>query len=133
MASKKNPIYPGPTTGRGAVLAVLLSHEDQAGAEPLGGRVTLAAIVKSLKRKYHWPIETSSFPANGPDGRATWATVYSLPEKVVAAALKGEGGTWMADRAMARRARVDAFRPGRSAGQHHEGEGEREREREREE
>ena len=108
MASKK-PIYPGATTARGAVLAVLLSSEDQAGAEPLQGRVTLAAIVKSLKRKYHWPIETSSFPANSADGRATWATVYSLPEKVVAAALKGEGGRWMADRTLARRARVDTL------------------------
>jgi hypothetical protein len=113
MASKK-PIYPGATTGRGAVLAVLLSREDQAGAEPLQGRVTLAAIVKSLKRKYHWPVETHSFPANAPDGRATYATVYSLPEKVIAAALKGEGGRWMADRALARRAKVAAFnaRPG---------------------
>lgn len=108
MASKK-PIYPGPTTGRGAVLAVLLSLDDQTGAPPLQGRVTLAAIVKSLKRKYHWPVETSSFPANGPDGRATWATVYSLPEKVVTAALRGEGGQWMADRALARRARVAAL------------------------
>ena len=108
MASKK-PIYPGSTTGRGAVLAVLLSNEDQAGAEPLQGRVTLAAIVKSLKRKYHWPVETHSFPANAPDGRATYATVYSLPAKVVAAALKGEGGQWLADRALARRARVAAF------------------------
>ena len=108
MASKK-PIYPGAATGRGAVLAVLLSNADQAGAEPLQGRVTLAAIVKSLKRKYHWPVETNSFPANAPDGRATWATVYSLPEKVVAAALKGEGGRWMADRTLARRARVDTL------------------------
>lgn len=118
MASKK-PIYPGATTGRGAVLAVLLSNADQAGAEPLQGRVTLAAIVKSLKRKYHWPVETHSFPANSPDGRATWATVYSLPEKVIATALKGEGGRWMADRAMARRARVDALQaraPGRPGG-----------------
>jgi len=111
MASKK-PIYPGAATGRGAVLAVLLSNADQAGAEPLQGRVTLAAIVKSLKRKYHWPVETHSFPANAADGRATYATVYSLPAKVVAAALKGEGGQWMADRALARRAKVDAFATG---------------------
>lgn len=116
MASKK-PIYPGAATGRGAVLAVLLSLDDQAGAEPLQGRVTLAAIIKSLKRKYHWPVETSSFPANGPDGRATWATVYSLPEKVVKTALQGEGGRWMADRAQARRARVDALRTGHRAGE----------------
>ncbi|WP_229425469.1 hypothetical protein [Massilia sp. Se16.2.3] len=67
----KSPIYPGPTTARGAVLAVLLSNEDQTGAEPLRGRVTLAAIVRALKRKYNWPIETSSFPSNAVDGRAT--------------------------------------------------------------
>jgi len=81
----KSPVLPGPRTARGAVLAVLLSNEDQAGAEPLRGRVTLAAIVRSLKRKYHWPIETASFPSNAPDGRATWATVYSLPPEVIAA------------------------------------------------
>lgn len=108
MATKK-PIYPGAATGRGAVLAVLLSNADQAGAEPLQGRVTLAAIVKSLKRKYNWPVETHSFPANSPDGRATYATVYSLPEKVIAAALKGDGGRWMAERALARRAKADAL------------------------
>jgi hypothetical protein len=66
----KSPIFPGPRTARGAVLAVLLSNADQAGAEPLRGRVTLAAIVRALKRKYHWPIETSSFPSNAADGRA---------------------------------------------------------------
>ena len=33
-----------PLTARGAVLAVLLSNEDQTGAEPLQGRVPLAAI-----------------------------------------------------------------------------------------
>jgi hypothetical protein len=61
---KKSPIFPGPRTARGAVLAILLSNADQAGAEPLRGRVTLAAIVRALKRKYHWPIETTSFPSN---------------------------------------------------------------------
>ena len=74
---KKSPIFPGPRTARGAVLAVLLSNADQAGAEPLRGRVTLAAIVRALKRKYNWPNETTSFPSNAEDGRATWATVYS--------------------------------------------------------
>jgi hypothetical protein len=96
--ANKLPVFPGPRTARGAVLAVLLSEDDQAGAEPLQGRVTLAAIVKALKRKYHWPIESTSFPSNGPDGRATWATVYSLPAAVVAAALDNGGRDWLASR-----------------------------------
>jgi hypothetical protein len=92
---KKSPTFPGPRTARGAVLAVLLSDGDQAGAEPLRGRVTLAAIVRALKRKYHWPIETTSFPSNAADGRATWATVYSLPPDVIAAALDERGRDWL--------------------------------------
>jgi hypothetical protein len=96
------PKFPGPLTSRGAVLAVLLSNDDQAGAEPLTGRVTLAAIVKILKRKYHWPIETDSFPANAADGRATWATVYSLPPAVIAAGLDAGGREWLGRRAVAK-------------------------------
>lgn len=96
--SKKTPQFPGVRTGRGQVLAVLLSNREQAGAEPLQGRVTLAAIVKALKRKYHWPIETHSFPANTIDGRASWATVYSLPEEVIAAALEAGGREWLEGR-----------------------------------
>lgn len=95
MSSAKPPQFPGPLTARGAVLAVLLSNKDQTGAEPLQGRVTLAAIIKILKRKYHWPIETSSFPANTADGRATWATVYSLSEGVIDAALEAGGREWL--------------------------------------
>jgi hypothetical protein len=91
----KSPILPGPRTARGAVLAVLLSNADQTGAEPLRGRVTLAAIVKTLKRKYHWPIETASFPSNSADGRATWATVYSLPPEVIAAAMDAGARDWL--------------------------------------
>jgi hypothetical protein len=81
----KSPIFPGPRT----------AGADQAGAEPLRGRVTLAAIVRALKRKYHWPIETTSFPSNAADGRATWATVYSLPEAVIAKALDARGRDWL--------------------------------------
>jgi hypothetical protein len=95
---KKTPIFPGPDTARGAVLAVLLSNDDQLGAEPLRGRITLAAIVRALKRKYHWPIETESFPSNSADGRATWATVYSLPQEVIAAALHAGGRDWLKSR-----------------------------------
>jgi hypothetical protein len=93
--ANKSPVFPGPRTARGAVLAVLLSNADQTGAEPLRGRVTLAAIVRTLKRKYHWPIETTSFPSNGADGRATWATVYSLPADVIAAAMDARGRDWL--------------------------------------
>jgi len=100
----KTPSFPGPLTARGAVLAVLLSDEDQTGAEPLRGRVTLAAIVRTLKRKYNWPIETSSFPSNGADGRATWATVYSLPPAVVTRALNAGGRDWLKSRVTAKRA-----------------------------
>jgi len=92
---RNTPIFPGPRTARGAVLAVLLSGADQAGAEPLRGRVTLAAIVRALKRKYHWPIDTTSFPSNAADGRATWATVYSLPQDVIDAALDAKGRDWL--------------------------------------
>jgi hypothetical protein len=99
---KKTPIFPGPLTTRGAVLAVLLSNRDQTGAEPMRGRITLAAIVRALKRKYHWPIETESFPSNDVDGRATWATVYSLPPDVIAKALKAGGQDWLKSRMAAR-------------------------------
>jgi hypothetical protein len=64
--------------------------------------VTLAAIVKILKRKYHWPIEVDSFPANAADGRATWATVYSLPPAVIAAGLEAGGREWLERRAVAK-------------------------------
>jgi hypothetical protein len=94
----KSPLFPGPQTARGAVLAVLLSDADQTGAEPLRGRVTLAAIIRALKRKYHWPIETSSFPSNTADGRASWATVYSLPPEVIAAAMDAGGRDWLKSR-----------------------------------
>ncbi len=86
------------------MLAVLLSSSDQTGADPLAGRVTLASIVKTLKRKYHWPIEADSFPANAADGRATWATVYSLPTAVIAAALDAGGTEWLERRAAAKAA-----------------------------
>lgn len=91
----KPPQFPGRRTARGAVLAILLSNADQTCAEPLRGRVTLAAIVRTLKRKYHWPIETTSFPSNAPDGRATWATVYSLPPEIIAAVMDANGRDWL--------------------------------------
>lgn len=104
MATKtpKSPTFPGPLTARGAVLAVLLSDSDQSGSAPLQGRTSLAAIIKSLKRKYHWPVETSSFPSNAADGRATWATVYSLAPAVIERALDRGGREWLERRAAAK-------------------------------
>ncbi|ELX10943.1 MULTISPECIES: hypothetical protein [Oxalobacteraceae] len=102
MPAAKLPIFPGPLTARGAVLAVLISDADQTGAPPLQGRTSLAAIVKALKRKYHWPVETSSFPSNTGDGRASWATVYSLPPAVIARALDHGGREWLERRNAAR-------------------------------
>ena len=95
---KKTPLFPGPTTARGAGLVVIGQQHGEDGAEPMRGRITLAAIVRALKRKYHWPIETSSFPSNAADGRATWATVYSLPPEVIAKALANGGRDWLASR-----------------------------------
>ena len=91
----KLPVFPGPRTARGAVLAVLLSNADQAGAEPLRGRITLAAIIRALKRKYNWPIRTVSFPSNSAEGYPTWATVYSLPRDVVSVMMNERGREWL--------------------------------------
>jgi hypothetical protein len=98
----KIPKFPGPLTARGAVLAVLLSNADQTGTAPLQGRTSLAAIIKTLKRKYHWPIESSSFPSNASDGSATWATVYRLPPATVSKALNNGGSEWLERRRAAR-------------------------------
>jgi hypothetical protein len=104
MPRLQAPKFPGPLTARGAVLAVLLSDQDQTGAPPLQGRTSLAAIVKTLKRKYHWPVESDSFPSNSADGRATWATVYSLPPAVIAKALANGGAEWLERRTAAKAA-----------------------------
>ncbi|MEC4723750.1 hypothetical protein RY831_32010 [Noviherbaspirillum sp. CPCC 100848] len=56
--------------------------------------------MRTLKRKYHWPIETASFPSNTADGRAAWATVYSLPPEVIAAAMDAGARDWLKSRSM---------------------------------
>ena len=101
MPPAKLPKFPGPLTARGAVLAILISDADQTGAPPLQGRTSLAAIVKTLKRKYNWPVEVNSFPSNTGDGRASWATVYSLPPAVIAKALDSGGREWLERRSAA--------------------------------
>jgi hypothetical protein len=106
---KAPPRFPGPLTARAAVLAVLLSDSDQTGAEPLQGHLTLPVIIRALKRKYHWPIHATSFPANAADGRSTWATVYGLPPAVITAALDAGGREWLQRRAVAKTAARQAL------------------------
>ena len=84
------------------------SSADQSGAEPLRGRGTLAAIVRALKRKYHWTIETASFPSNAADGRATRATVYRLTSEVINAVMDDSGHDSLKS---GRIARADALGP----------------------
>jgi len=51
--------------------------------------------VRALTRKYGWPIERHDFPTNTADGRAAWASVYSLPQDVIDAALEAGGRDWI--------------------------------------
>jgi hypothetical protein len=88
----------GPATMRAQVLAVLLASQDMTGMESLfdGRKVTLHTVVRALMRKYGWPVERHDFPTNTADGRAAWATVFSLPQDVIDAALDAGGRDWLA-------------------------------------
>lgn len=98
----------GPSTMRAQVLAVLLSDEDMTGMESIfdGRKVTLNTVIRALTRKYGWPIERRDFPTNTADGRAAWASVFCLPQEVVAAALRAGGADWLEGVAAARGARA---------------------------
>lgn len=94
----QQPKYPkGPTSIRAHVLAVLLASEDMTGYESIFAhrKASLATVVRALIRKYNWPIEREDFPTNTADGRAAWATVYSLPQDVIDAALRGGARDWL--------------------------------------
>jgi hypothetical protein len=100
--SKKDSPKPGrfPAMGaslRAETLAVLLSSDDMTGVESLfeHRKIALSTVMRALMRKYGWPIERSDFPTNTADGRAAWASVYSLPQEVVAAALEAGGRDWI--------------------------------------
>lgn len=97
----------GPATMRAQVLAVLLSPDDQTGVESIfeGRKVTLNTVMRALGRKYGWPVERHDFPTNTADGRAAWASVYSLPQEVIDAALAHGGDDWLAGVHAARNAR----------------------------
>lgn len=97
----------GPSSMRAQVLAVMLSGDDMTGMESIfdGRKVTLNTVMRALTRKYGWPIERRDFPTNTADGRAAWASVFCLPEEVVAAALRAGGADWLEGVQAARGAR----------------------------
>ena len=105
----------GPSSLRAQVLAVLLASEDMTGVDSLfeHRKVTLTTVVRALVRKYGWPVERHDFPTNTADGRAAWASVFSLPQEVIDAALEAGGRDWVDGVKAARGAR--ARRPLRRA------------------
>lgn len=112
MAIDKSP-KPGrfPTIGtslRAQTLVVLLSNDDMVGVESLfeHRKIALNTVIRALMRKYGWPIERHDFPTNTADGRAAWASVYSLPAAVVEAALADGGRDWMDGMRAARASKI---------------------------
>jgi hypothetical protein len=87
----------GPSSMRAQVLAVMLASDDMTGIESIfeNRKVTLNTVVRALVRKYGWPIERHDFPTNTADGRAAWASVFSLPQAVIDAALAAGGTEWL--------------------------------------
>lgn len=85
------------TSLRAQTLLVLLAGEEMAGVASIfdGRKVTLNTVIRALTRKYGWPIERADFPTNTADGRAAWASVYSLPQAVIDAALDAGGQDWL--------------------------------------
>ena len=82
---------------RAETLALLLSSNDMTGVESLfeHRKIALNTVIRALTRKYGWPIERRDFPTNTADGRAAWASVYSMPQEVVDAALETGGRDWV--------------------------------------
>ncbi len=106
---KQAPSFPkSPTTARAAVLAILLSNEDMTGMESIfdGRKTALNTVIRALKRKYGWPIELRSFPTNTADGRGAWATVFSIPQDVIDAAMKAGGREWLEGYLAAKKSRA---------------------------
>jgi hypothetical protein len=98
MPERKPPRFPVMSSSiRAEVLAVLLASEDMAGIESLFDhrKVALGTVVRALTRKYGWPVERREFPTNTADGRAAWASVYSLPQEVIDAAMAAGGQDWL--------------------------------------
>lgn len=84
------------STLRAETLLVLLASDDMTGVESLfeHRKISLNTVVRALVKKYGWPIERNDFPTNTVDGRAAWASVYSLPQEVIDAAMEAGGRDW---------------------------------------
>jgi hypothetical protein len=95
------------STLRAETLVVLLASNDMTGVESLfeHRKISVSTVVRALMRKYGWPIERHDFPTNTADGRAAWASVYSLPQEVIDAALEAGGHDWIEGVRAARTAR----------------------------
>ncbi len=87
---------------------MLLASDDMTSVESLfeHRKISLATVMRALTRKYGWPIERRDFPTNTADGRAAWASVYSLPQELIDAALEAGGRDWIAGVRAARAARA---------------------------
>ena len=98
----------GPASLRAGTLAVLLASDDMTSIESIFAhrKVTLNTVIRALMRKYGWPIERHDFPTNTADGRAAWASVYSLPQEVIDSALDAGGRDWLDGVRAARMARA---------------------------
>ena len=106
---KQAPSFPkSPTTARAAVLAILLSNEDMTGMESIfdGRKTALNTVIRALKRKYGWPIELRSFPTNTADGRGAWASVFSISQDVIDAAMDAGGCDWLEGYRAAKKSRA---------------------------
>ncbi|MFM9433622.1 hypothetical protein ACFDR9_000663 [Janthinobacterium sp. CG_23.3] len=95
------------STLRAETLVVLLASNDMTGVESLfeHRKISVSTVVRALMKKYGWPIERHDFPTNTADGRAAWASVYSLPQEVIDAALEAGGRDWIEGVRAARTAR----------------------------
>jgi hypothetical protein len=95
------------STLRAETLVVLLASNDMTGVESLfeHRKISVSTVVRALMKKYGWPIERHDFPTNTADGRAAWASVYSLPQEVIDAALEAGGHDWIEGVRAARSAR----------------------------
>lgn len=94
----QQPRFPkGPKSIRAHVLSVLLESKDMTGVESIFAyrKASLATVVRALIRKYHWPIQREDFPTNTADGRAAWASVYSLPQEALDAAFAAGAQDWL--------------------------------------
>ena len=94
---KPGKFPPMTASARAAVLAVLLASEDMTGIESIfeNRKIGLSTVIRALVIRYRWPIERRDFPTNTGDGRAGWASTWSLPQEAIDAALDAGGRDWL--------------------------------------